>query len=92
MLFRSHNLKLFGGLINFVLPVRLNENGAIINTVSKHKGFPIEKEEYIVSGSMLNSGAIKLNQEWTGAGIGEDVRVLGDFGSRLYFIKKEESK
>lgn len=89
---QEHNLKLFGGLINFVLPVRLNENGAIINTISKHKGFPIEKEEYIVSGSMLNNGAIKLNQEWTGAGIGEDVRVLGDFGSRLYFIKKEESK
>jgi hypothetical protein len=51
---------------------------------------PGEKESYLVSGAMINSGAIKLNPEWAGVGYDEKVRVLGDFGSRLYYFKAIE--
>lgn len=87
---QNHNIKAFGGLINMVLPVRLNENGTIINMISKYKDMPAENEEYIVDGKMLNSGSIKLKQEWTGTGFDDSVRLLGDFGSRLYCINIKE--
>ncbi len=87
---QNHNIKEFGGLINMALPVRLNENGAIINTISKYKDMPGENEEYIVDGKMLNSGSVKLKQEWTGTGFDDSVRLLGDFGSRLYCINIKE--
>lgn len=84
----AHNIKLFGSLINYVSPVKLNENGLIVEEISKYKPIEGEYEEYRVSGDMLNNGAIKLKQEWAGVGFNENVRVLGDFGSRLYYIKK----
>lgn len=82
------NIKMFGSLINMLLPIRLNENGLIINTVAKHKTISGENESYILSGGALNSGALKLQQQWMGTGIDNTVRCLGDFGSRVYYIKK----
>ena len=59
-----------------------------MNEVSKHKTMEAEKEDYIVDGAMLNNGAIKLTQEWCGTGFDNTIRFLGDFGSRLYYIKE----
>jgi hypothetical protein len=67
-----------------VLPIRVNENGFLVNQIAHHKVMPGEKESYVVTGAMINHGAIKLNPEWAGVGYDERVRVLGDFGSRLY--------
>jgi len=83
---QEHNIKTFGGLINMVLPHRVNENGFLVDQVSHHKTMSGEKESYLVSGEMINNGAIKLNPEWAGVGYDESVRVLGDFGSRLYYF------
>lgn len=85
---QEHNLHMFGGLINHILPFKINERGFIVNTVSKYKTMPGEKESYILSGSALMNGALKLNQQWMGTGFNDNVRALGDFGSRLYYIKK----
>ena len=87
---KEHNLHTFGGLINQVLPIKLNDRGFIINTVSKFKTMPGEKEEYVLSGSALMNGALKLNQQWMGTGFNDKVRALGDFGSRVYYIKVKE--
>lgn len=89
---QNHNLKLFGGLINMVSPVRLNENGFIIDRLAHYKTMPGEKESYLLSGSVINYAGLKLNQQWTGVGYDERVRVLGDFGSRLYYFKAIEDK
>jgi len=85
---QEHNLKEFGSMINFVLPIHMDPNGFIMNEVSKHKTMEAEKEDYIVDGAMLNNGAIKLTQEWCGTGFDNTIRFLGDFGSRLYYIKE----
>jgi len=47
-------------------------------------------EYYIVPGDVLAYGGIKLNQQFTGTGYDKETRVLGDFGSRIYHIKKME--
>lgn len=85
---QEHNLHMFGGLINQILPFKVNERGFIVNTVCKYVTMPGEKESYKLSGSALMSGALKLNQQWMGTGFNDHVRALGDFGSRLYYIKK----
>lgn len=84
---QQNNIHLYGGLINQILPFRVDERGFLVNVAAKHIGMPIEKEEYTISGKALMSGALKLTNQWCGTGVGE-VRVLGDFGSRVYYIKK----
>ena len=87
---QEHNLHTFGGLINQILPFKIDERGFIINTVSKFKTMPGEKESYVLSGSALMNGALKLNSQWMGTGFNDSVRLLADFGSRLYYIKDKE--
>jgi len=86
------NIKTFGGLLNMALPVNLNEDGRIIDLISKHKTIEelLKKsydENYDVYGDAINNGAIKLSPQWAGTGFNEHVRVLADFGSRLYYFK-----
>ena len=90
--FRSdHDLRLFGNLVNMVLPFHVNCEGFLVRMVSKIKRMEMENEEYIVKGSVLINGII-LKREWAANGFSSDVRVLGDFGSRLYYIKKVEGE
>lgn len=84
----SHDLRLFGGLINMVSPVHLNPEGFLLREIAKRRRFPGEKESYVASGSMINNGAVRLDPEWMATGLDENVRVLADFGSRLYVVKK----
>jgi len=89
---QEHNLKEFGGMINHVLKVHLNPSGLLMHEIMNHKTMSAEKTNYLVSGDALNNGAIKLPQEWSGTGINNDIRILLDFGSRLYLIKEKNSK
>ncbi|MCQ2772206.1 MAG: alpha-galactosidase [Bacilli bacterium] len=84
---QDHNIHLFGGLINQVLPIKVNEKGFLVYEVSKRMTMPGENEEYSLSGKSLMAGALKLKQQWMGTGFNDDVRLLGDFGSRVYHIK-----
>jgi hypothetical protein len=87
---QEHNIHMFGGLINQILPIRVNDRGALVNTICKYKTMSGEKESYKLSGKALMGGALKLNQQWMGTGFNDKVRALGDFGSRLYYIKAIE--
>ena len=81
----EHDIKMFGSLINMVLPFHVNPEGHLVALISKHKGMGGEVESYVVDGSVLNDGLL-LKSEWSGTGFNENVRVLGDFGARLYYI------
>ena len=86
---QPHDLKLFGNLINMILPIHVNADGWLIQTVSKFKSMEMETTKYLVDGALLNNGLI-LKSEWAGNGYSEDARILADFGSRLYYVKVEE--
>ena len=88
---QSHNLHVFGGLINMVTPIHLNPNGWIVNYLSKRSAMPGEKESYLVYGSVLNNRGLVLNPEWSASGFNDGVRVLCDFGSRLYVVNMDET-
>ncbi len=84
-----HNIKEFGGLINMILPIHVNPNGKIVDIASKFVTMPSEKDHYEVSGSALNGSGVILTPEWSATGINESVRILRDFGSRLYLIEEK---
>lgn len=86
------NIKTFGGLINMVSPVKVNEDGRLVDFISKHKTLEglLKKsydEAYDAFGDAFNYGAIKLEPQWAGTGFDEHVRVMADFGSRMYYFK-----
>ena len=54
--------------------------------------YPQEPECYNISGDALKWAGISLSEQYSGNGYREGMRVLGDFSSRLYLIKKVEKK
>lgn len=87
---QAFNIKVFGDLINRVLPVTVKQDGKIHDMLSNNFALKSEIETYTVYGDLLNNCGIKLSQQFSGSGYNEHIRVMMDFGSRLYII--EESK
>ncbi len=82
------NIKVFGDLINQVSSVQMKNDGLLQQIVSQKYSLDNEVEHYFVAGDMLAYAGIKLNQQFGGTGFDSQTRVLGDFGSRLYVIKR----
>jgi hypothetical protein len=49
--------------------------------------FAANSERYLIGGDALSYGGIALMQQFASTGYNENVRLLGDGGSRLYHIK-----
>lgn len=47
-----------------------------------------EKEDYIVSGELLNNAGIKLHPKYAGTGYNDDVAYFQDYCSRVYAIQE----
>jgi alpha-galactosidase len=82
-------IKRFGGLVKHILPITLNPDGFVLRTVGRFYRLTDCVEHYECRGDMLNSG-IRLNNQFVGSYYNEHTRLLGDFGSNLYVIKKQE--
>jgi len=80
-------IKRFSGLINHILPFRLDPDGIILRTVGKYYCLTDCTEKYEGYGDMLMSG-IRLNNQFMGTGYDPSVRLLGDFGSNLYVVER----
>jgi alpha-galactosidase len=82
------DIKMFGDLLNRVSPVPITEGGITQDTISKAVSLDSEVEHYRVTGEQLAFSGIKLNQQFGGTGYDAMTRVLGDFGSRIYVLKR----
>ena len=80
-------IRRFGGLIKHITPVYLKPDGFILRTADKYFAMKDGKETYTASGAMLEEG-INLAMQYEGSGYDQNLRILGDFGSSLYLIKK----
>ena len=86
------NLKDFGGLVNYVAPVHVKQDGAIHNILAKFVKMETEKEDHVMSGSALMHAGLKLKSAFSGCGYSDDMRFYPDFASRMYFIEAQEEK
>lgn len=89
---QTFSLKSFGGLINAISPVKLNEEGKLVEIAAALFPLKSEKVSYTASGDVLAKCGIKLNQEWSSTGYNGETRVMFDFGSRLFAVDKVENK
>ena len=84
------NIKQFGNLINYLLPIKINSEGVIVNEVSKRVAMNSAIQEYKASGAALKSG-IQLNTLYLGTGYNDKLRLPLDFGSDIYLIKEDNN-
>ncbi len=82
------DIKMLGSLINHVLPVKVNANGVLVKVASDNYMFPCEKHVFTAYGDLLMSAGLKAKQNFTGTGHNENVRMMPDYSSRVYYLEK----
>lgn len=80
------SVKSFGGLVKHVMPVKLKGDGVPLTVLSARYMYRETEESYSAGGDVLVRAGVCLKQQFGGTGYTGDVRVLGDFGSRIYYI------
>ena len=77
-------------MLKHVAPVSLKKGGFIIRTIDKFFMLPDGEETFTATGRALSEG-VPLHTRFIGTGYNKDIRMLGDFGSDLYYIKGVEA-
>ena len=80
------NVKAFGNLVNHVLPLKIRGDGIIHTLLASGYMFRMADEVYRANGDLLAAYGIKLIQQFSGTGYNDRIRILSDYGSRLYHI------
>ncbi|MBI9009527.1 MAG: alpha-galactosidase [Tenericutes bacterium] len=86
------NLSKFGYLVKHALPIKLNHNGILFHILSNNYLYEMEQDHQVLGGDQLVNNGFIPKQNFMGSGINESVRLMGDFGSRLYYFKALEDK
>jgi alpha-galactosidase len=76
----------FGNLVNYQTPFHVNPNGTLISILGKYIDMKSEIDTGVASGKTLAFGGPVLAQEWSGVGYDDKIRLMGDFGGRLYTV------
>lgn len=87
----KYNIKSFGDLVNMVSPVHIRQESLTQEIVAKFVKMEGETEDCTVYGDELMYHGVKLKQAFAGTGYNEEVRFYQDFGSRMYFMEKEDT-
>jgi alpha-galactosidase len=82
------NVRTFGTLVNEALPIKLKVNHALHNAVANRYLYRSEAMEQTVTADQLAHVGLLLPHRFTGTGHGEHDRVVEDFGTRIYHVKK----
>ena len=87
---RGQNLRVgdFGSLLRHVVPVRLNPRGLVVSGADALYVMPECAESEEASGAALMSG-IRLSDRFCGTGYNDEMRLVRDFSSRVYLIRRE---
>ncbi len=86
------NIRAFGNLVNHISPIKLKADGILHTVISNNYMLENEVEEFEAFGDELMFSGIRPYHQFTGTGYTEKTRLIGDFGSRLYFIKSEQAE
>ncbi|MFA7560915.1 MAG: alpha-galactosidase [Candidatus Izemoplasmatales bacterium] len=80
------NLDMFGYLIKHALPIKINAKSILFHLIKNRYLFSAEEDTQIVKGEVLVNKGFIPKQPYLGTGYNENIRLMGDFGSRLYYI------
>ena len=82
-------IRRFGNLISHALPVHLCADGWLFQKINRLYTLKDNVESYRAAGRLLHYG-IQLNNQFTGTGYNNRLRLLLDYGSNLYTIQAEQ--
>ncbi len=82
------SLDMFGHLVKHALPIKLNAKALLFHLLRNRYLFKTETEDKIVEGDILVHNGFIPKQKFMGTGYNEQVRLMGDFGSRIYYIRE----
>jgi alpha-galactosidase len=84
---QHYSIKQFGSLVNMISPIAIKNEGKLQEFLDNNVGLlKSEVQELTLSGDILNNAGVKLCMQWSSTGLDGTVRMMGDFGGRLYGI------
>jgi len=84
---QHHNLAMFGDLVKHALPIKLKAHSVPFALLQARYRMPIENDDLIIDSKTLAASGFRPKMPFTGSGYNENVRLMGDFGSRVYHIE-----
>ncbi|MDB1123999.1 alpha-galactosidase [Vibrio algarum] len=84
------NIRQFGDLVNEQLPVSIKDRGVLHGLLANHYMHEVTKENYELYGDQISAFGIPLKSQFVGTEMTDEVRFIGDCGSRIYQIRKLE--
>ena len=81
------DIRSFGGLINYVLPVKVNTEGFLIHAAANLYTMPTESESFRAWGDCLMEAGLRTKQRFVGTGYNQDLRLMPDYAARIYHLK-----
>ena len=82
------DLREFGGLINYVAPIHVKQDGLTHRAISKVYRMKAENESHDMYGDAMMYAGVHLRSAFASGGYNENMRYYPDFGSRIYTIEK----
>lgn len=86
------DIRSFGGLINYVLPVKVNTEGILIHAAANLYAMPTESESFRAYGDCLMEAGLRTKQRFVGTGYNADVRLMPDYSARIYHLNAIEEE
>ncbi|MBO4242876.1 MAG: alpha-galactosidase [Clostridiales bacterium] len=80
----------FGGLVNYVSPIHVKQDGVLHNVIAMFYKMRSEKEVHDMYGDAMMYAGVHLRSAFSAGGYNENMRYYPDFGSRIYTITKTE--
>ncbi len=84
----TYDLRGFGGLVNYVAPFHVKQDGFIHRVIAKFYKMPSEKESHEMYGDAMMYAGVHIKPRFASLGYNENTRYYPDFGSRIYKIGK----
>ena len=82
------DLREFGGLINYVAPIHVKQDGLTHRTIAKFYKMNAESEQHDMYGDAMMCAGVHLRSAFASGGYNGNMRYYPDFGSRIYTIEK----
>ncbi|MDC7226673.1 MAG: alpha-galactosidase [Spirochaetales bacterium] len=86
------NIKDFGELVNHVSPIKMKADSLVHNLVSDNYMFAAEIEKREIFGDELMYAGFRPAHQFMGTAFSDQTRLMGDYGSRIYYLKNKPTE
>lgn len=86
----GHNIKSLGGAVNHISKIHIKDGGLLQHVVSKFIKLQEKGEDSYYKGDVLMMSGFNLKESFSGCGYNEDLMIMGDFSSRIFYFERVE--